>query len=335
MVEVEKLSNGMLLEYTQKLVEQSISLWDLPKDCSVKLINQSENMTYLLESSGEFKAILRVHREDYHTERAIECELEWIDALASSNTVVVPGHYMGKNGKAIQTGIIKEISSTRFMVLFHFVHGSQPDESGNLLIPFEELGEIAARTHLHSIDWDKPDNFQRVVWDDDAVFGENKTWGDWRDAPEVDDKCLNVLNRVEKVVKDRLNYFGKSKNKFGLIHADMRLANLLVDKNGTKLIDFDDCGSGWFLYDFASAISFIEDDPRIPELKKAWIKGYRKIRELSVQDELEIETLIMLRRFALLAWIGSHMESPEAQSLAPGFAKVTTELGLSYFEKFS
>ena len=135
-------------------------------------------------------------------------------------------------------------------------------------------------------------------------------------------------------MKNRLTYFGKGEGKFGLIHGDMRLANLLVDNNGIRLIDFDDCGYGWFLYDFASSISFMEDDPRLPELKKAWIKGYKKIRELTQEDEREMETMVMLRRFALQAWIGSHMEAPEAQALAPGFAKVTTRLGLLYLEKF-
>ncbi len=38
----------------------------------------------------------------------------------------------------------------------------------------------------------------------------------------------------------------------------MRLANLLIDGDRVTLIDFDDCGFGWFMYDFAAAISFFE-----------------------------------------------------------------------------
>ena len=107
----------------------------------------------------------------------------------------------------------------------------------------------------------------------------------------------------------------------------MRLANLLVGLDQTRLIDFDDCGWGWFMYDFAAAISFIEDDPRIPSLKNAWVKGYRSVRELSNEQEAEIDTFVMLRRMSLLAWIGSHIEAPEPQELAPGFASTTAKLG--------
>ena len=115
----------------------------------------------------------------------------------------------------------------------------------------------------------------------------------------------------------------------------MRLANLLIDDNGTRLIDFDDCGFGWFLYDFAAAISFMEDDPRIPNLKSNWLQGYRKIRAISENDENEIETFIMLRRMALLAWVGSHIETPEASSLAPDFSKITVQIAENYLKKFS
>ena len=39
-----------LLRYLQKLAEQSLSLWDLPAESRVRLINVSENITYLVEA---------------------------------------------------------------------------------------------------------------------------------------------------------------------------------------------------------------------------------------------------------------------------------------------
>ena len=52
-----------LLGYLQKLAEQSLSLWDVPEDAVVRLINISENTTYLVEASQGYKAILRIHRK--------------------------------------------------------------------------------------------------------------------------------------------------------------------------------------------------------------------------------------------------------------------------------
>ena len=321
-----------LLRHLERLTQRSLSLWDIPDGAKARLINVSENATYLVEEPGGYKSVLRVHRENYHTHRAIECELAWLKALEHEGVVTTPGVYVGRNGDPIQEGRVEGLQDPRFMVLFHFVEGNAPDESGDMTAGFEELGQIAARCHDHVLRWRKPDDFQRLEWDADAVFGANPTWGNWRDAPEVTPEVKGVLEKVEQTVCARLEAFGKSPDRFNLIHADMRLANLLEDETGTRLIDFDDCGWGWFLYDFAAAISFIEDDPRIPDLKAAWVRGYRSIRGMSSEDEAEIDTFVMLRRMALLAWIGSHIEAPEPQELAPGFAATTARLGQVYMD---
>lgn len=322
------------LKLLEKLANQSLALWDVPVSAKARLINVSENATYLVEAEN-YKSILRIHRENYHSENAIECELAWSDALNDEGGIITPGVYTGRNGKRIQSGIVPGLPNPRFMVLFHFVEGDAPDESEDLVAHYEELGEIAAKTHMHSTSWQKPRGFERLIWDEEAVFGNTPTWGNWRDGPEVTPQVREVLEQVEATVKSRLETFGKSAARFGLIHADMRLANLLVDAGGTRLIDFDDCGMGWYLYDFATAISFMEDNPQVPAMKGAWVKGYRNARDLSTEDEREINTFVMLRRMALLAWIGSHIEAPEPQALAPGFACVTAELGQQYLELFA
>ena len=322
-----------LLEHLNALANASISLWDLPDDATARLINVSENATYLVEAAGGHKSVLRIHRENYHTRRAIECELAWLDALSAGNVVTTPGYYSGKDGAAIQKAQAPGLANPRFLVLFHFVEGAAPDESGDLSAGFEELGGIAAKCHLHVTSWDKPANFERLTWDTDAVFGPRATWGNWRDAPQVTPDVKAVLEAVEATIRTRLAAYGKFPDRYNLIHADMRLANLLLDANGTRLIDFDDCGYGWLMYDFAAAISFIEDDPRIPDCKAAWLKGYQTVRPLSAEDLAEIDTFVMLRRMALLAWIGSRIEAPEPQELAPGFAATTAALGKAWLAR--
>lgn len=321
-----------LLEHLLGLANASLSLWDLPENATARLINVSENATYLVEAAGGHKSILRVHRENYHTRRAIECELAWLDALSAKSVVTTSGYYIGRDGSAIQEARAPGLADPRFLVLFHFVEGEAPDESGDMSAGYEQLGAIAAKCHLHAISWDKPQPFERLTWDVDAVFGDTPTWGNWRDAPEVTEDIRLVLEQVETTIRNRLAAYGKAPERYNLIHADMRLANLLVDDAGTRLIDFDDCGNGWLMYDFASAISFIEDDPRIPDCKAAWLKGYQSVRPLAAEDLAEIDTFIMLRRMALLAWIGSHIEAPEPQELAPGFPATTARLGQAWLD---
>jgi len=321
---------AQLLEHLNRLAQKALVLWDVPANARAKLINISENATYLVEADNGFRAVLRVHRENYHSRRAIECELAWIEALDRDEVVETSGYYIGRDGQAVQSCSIDGLDVSRFLVLFEFVEGFQPDETRDLTAQFERLGAMTARIHLHAMAWRQPKNFERLEWDDAAVFGPQATWGNWREAPNVDASVRSVLEEAEETIQKRLFAYGKGSDRYGLIHADMRLANLLIDGANTRLIDFDDCGHGWFMYDFAAAISFIETDSAIPSLKAAWLKGYRSERDLPAADEAEIETFIMMRRMALLAWIGSHIEAPEPQAMAPHFAADTACLAKSW-----
>jgi len=319
------------------LANDSLRLWEVvPENATARLINVSENATYLVEAPG-WKSVLRVHRQNYHAagEAAINSELAWAEALNRDGVVVTPQCYPGRDGKTVQTASTRGLPGARHLVMFHFIDGAAPDENADLTAPFEELGEMAARMHNHSIGWRRPESFQRPAWDIDAIFGSTATWGDWRAAPNMTAGIQNTLQRAEDTIARRLTAFGKGAQRYGLIHADMRLANLLVGDAGTRLIDFDDCGLGWFLYDFAAGISFIEDHPQVPALKSAWVKGYRKARALSEDEFDEIDTFVMLRRLALLAWIGSHIDAPEPQKLAADFACVSADLAAAYLARFA
>ena len=315
------------------LVDRSLPRWDIPSAARARLINVSENATYLVEDGVGFKSILRVHRPNYHTRRAIECELAWSTALGREGGVATPALFTGRDGEAIQTVSSGVSGEERHMVMFAFVDGSEPDPNQNLIQPFKQLGRMAALTHDHSMRWHKPSPFVRPYWVEETVFGDSAIWGDWRAAPRVDWEIRAALERLETAVVSRLRAFGKQPERFGLIHADMRLANLLIDKAEPRLIDFDDCGFGWFLYDFAASISFMEDHPQVPELKHAWVEGYRTKRDLPDADEREIDTFVMFRRMALLAWIGTHSEVETARQLAPTFAEGTAKLAEAYLIK--
>jgi Ser/Thr protein kinase RdoA (MazF antagonist) len=115
----------------------------------------------------------------------------------------------------------------------------------------------------------------------------------------------------------------------------MRLANLLVedsDQGQVHVIDFDDSGFGWFMYDFAAGISFIEDSPQIPTLKAAWLEGYQQQHPLNAEDIAIIDTMVMLRRMLLLAWVGSHRDADIVADLIGDFGRVSAELAEIYLQ---
>ena len=89
------------------------------------------------------------------------------------------------------------------------------------------------------------------------------------------------------------------------------------------------------MYDFAAAISFFEDSPQVPALRQSWLDGYASVRQLAPADLEIIDSMVLLRRMALLAWVGSHHETYLARSHADNFARVTAQLANAYLSKRS
>ncbi len=150
----------------------------------------------------------------------------------------------------------------------------------------------------------------------------------------LDAERIALLERLSATIERRLEAFGQAPARYGVIHADLRLANLLMDDAGTRVIDFDDCGFGWYMYDYGTALSFIEDRPDVPELTAAWVKGYRKVLELPEEEEREIPTFILLRRLLLVAWIGSHSATDLAKEMGAAFTDGTCVLAENYLSRF-
>jgi Ser/Thr protein kinase RdoA (MazF antagonist) len=66
------------------------------------------------------------------------------------------------------------------------------------------------------------------------------------------------------------------------------------------------------MYDLAAALSFIETDPRLPDLIAAWVAGHGHV---GASDRAIIPTLIMLRRVLLTAWLASRADSDTAAEI--------------------
>jgi Ser/Thr protein kinase RdoA (MazF antagonist) len=299
----------------------------------LSLLSLSENATYQIDDPdgggpGDGRAaVLRVHRTGYHQPGAVASELAWLQALRADEGLRTPAVFPAPDGREvvdIQLGPV-----TRQAVLFEWLPGTEPP-ADQLPEKFELLGEICARMHRHSRAWARPASFVRFSWDFDTCVGATPRWGRWQDGVGVGPEELATLSRAADLMRDRLLRFGSGSERFGLIHADMRLANLLVSGPDIQVIDFDDCGFGWFLFDLGASLSFIEHDPRVPELCDAWLRGYRTVLPLPDADAAEIPTFVLLRRLQLVAWVGSHRFADSARELGADFTADTCELAERY-----
>ena len=335
MTDFDGLPHAAQLQILLDLAKASLQRWDLPEASAPLLINLSENATYAVTAASGQKWALRIHRDGYHSKAAIASELAWLQALRSDNVVITPAPVPGRDGQIIQVVGHPQAGQPRNVVLSKWESGFEPGIGQDLIRPFEVLGEATARMHRHARNWPRPPGFARPEWNFDTALGETKPhWGRWRDGIGVTAERARLFGRTAGVIGNRLAAYGQGKDRFGLIHCDLRLANLLIDGDAVKVIDFDDCGFSWFMYDAATPLSFYEHEPHVPDLIEAWKVGYRRVLDLAKADEAEIPTFVMLRRLLLVAWIGSHAETDLAKSMGLPYTEGTMALCETYLAQF-
>jgi Ser/Thr protein kinase RdoA (MazF antagonist) len=327
MPDFDQLNHASQLAWLLELAESALARYALPEVCRVNLINLSENATYKVEAPDGRRWALRINRDGYHSLAAIRSELAWAMNLRASGVVTTPMPVKGHDGEIIQQVAHARMPRPRNIVLFAWETGIEPGIGEDLVEPFKVLGEVTARMHLHTRSWKRPAWFERLTWDFETSLGETAPhWGRWRDSMGVGAAQQKLFGRAVDLIGKRLAAYGKGADRFGLIHCDLRLANLLIDGSAVKVIDFDDCGFGWHMYDAATPVSFYEHEPQVPDLIEAWKEGYRRVIALSQEDEAEIPTFIMLRRLLLVAWIGSHSETDLARSMGVAYTDGTVAL---------
>lgn len=319
----EYLSIQQLYELAKKAIHS------YPKDYQgeLKLLCQSENATFVVKTAQKQYA-LRIHRPNYHSKQQIESELLWLDAL-NAQGISVPIAIADCQGNKVQTLALTH-NISRHAVLFHWVQGVMPTADNIDPNDFKQLGEITAKLHLHSKSWDRSADFQRIVWDHESMVFADGHWGDWRHAPHLKSTDHAVIDEAIFRISTELNQFGKSKDRYGLIHADLRLTNLLINNHKVGVIDFDDCGMSWFMHDLAAAISFNEHYAAAPTWIEQWLNGYEKNGHISAEEYALIPTFIMQRRIQLMAWVGSHAYTDMAESLGNQWSNETVRLCKQY-----
>ena len=70
-----------------------------------------------------------------------------------------------------------------------------------------------------------------------------------------------------------------------------------------RLIDFDDSGWGWYLFEVAASLFPHVNQPFFDTLLAEYVAGYRTERQLSKEHEELIPAFIMLRGFTYLGWL--------------------------------
>lgn len=131
-----------------------------------------------------------------------------------------------------------------------------------------------------------------------------------------------------------LSAYEKSARNFGMIHADLVRENILLGDD-IHVLDFDDAGFGWHMYDIAVALYQNRDEPDYPMIERALLAGYRRERGLTEADVATLPLFTLARALALLGWIATRTDSDVAREHGPRLVKRALAAADSYLARGS
>jgi Ser/Thr protein kinase RdoA (MazF antagonist) len=308
------------------------SSWPLDGSVDAHLIAVSENATFLVSHAGVPTMVVRLHRPGYVGDILnVESELVWIEAVARDTAIATPAPIRGRDGGLVQS--FPGAGGVRWTaVAFEYVDGSILEDHGEIAPYFTEIGRITATLHEQSRAWTPPATFQRFSWDFSDMVGPTARWGNWENA-RLSDTELRVAKAAEESALEVLGSMDKSPANWGLIHSDLRPSNIMISDQVLTVIDFDDSGFSWFLYDFASALTFYEHRPEAPEMAANWVAGYTSIHRLDRLDLQRAAALSVIRRLTMLGWSTTHREDALPSDLWAENAPGTIEICARYLQR--
>ncbi len=95
---------------------------------------------------------------------------------------------------------------------------------------------------------------------------------------------------------------GHDATQFGIIHADFIFMNCQFSHGRVQVLDFDDCGFGYFLYDMCPLLGNLKNSAQYATLRPAFLAGYRSVRPLPLEHEAHIDLFIAARHATTILW---------------------------------
>lgn len=306
----------------RRLAESALADYDFG-DARLKFIDHAENTTFRVDAATAGSAsnaapvttaapgniyaknrfLLRIHRPGYQTAESIAAELAWLAALRRDSGLPVPEPVPTSRGEQLTEIRVPGVPQPRVCTLLRWIegrfYGRRPRP-----VHFAAMGRLMAHLHDHAARWQPPPGFARRHWDWDGLFGDgagsnlsgNEVWA------LLPRRYRGPFRAVAEMARRIMRELGRGPDAFGLIHADLHLGNVLFSGGQARAIDFDDCGFGYWAYDFAVPLCESLDCENRRDLRAALLHGYAQVRPLPKEQLAHVDTIMAARQVSLALW---------------------------------
>ncbi len=276
-------------------------------------INHGENSTFKVTAVNGARYLLRIHRDDYHSDAALQEELDWMESLSRAG-LRVSSPVLSRRRRSVEVASSPVLGERRVSVL-HWVDGRFLSKSISESDMYK-IGELLGRIQKTSLKFKVK---HRKYWTSAGLVGDKPKFGSIDKLSQVKVSEQKIITAARRKVLKRLRaYEGRFPARMGMVHADLHFGNLLKIKGGEiAAIDFDDCGFSFRimdlvppLYGLSYHLSQAKRHREYKKLKAALIAGYSSVMPVALQDLVLLQDLLLARRLTMLGWLNARSDNP-------------------------
>lgn len=309
----EELTAQEQAQQLTKLAETVLPQYGFQR-AQVQLIGHGDNTVFAVRKTDrsdplavehDDRTLLRIHRDRYLSPTAIESELHWLHELHHHSPIRVPAPLPTLAGKLSSTAQILGMAGPRTCTLTSWVAGrslSRAERTQPEML--RAIGRLLGQLHHHAAHWQPADSFTRPRWDWDGLFGSRAGYSDagdrvWQQTPAPYRQLFATVGDRFQTVAAAL---GETPDQFGLIHGDFWLGNLLVQGDDLGLIDFADCGWGYWGYDLARFLNDFAIGAEADAVLHHLLDGYTQVRPFPAAQLPHLPLFLAVQQVTLSLW---------------------------------
>jgi Ser/Thr protein kinase RdoA (MazF antagonist) len=246
-----------------------------------KNLNTLANYAIEVKSStGHFA--LKIYNPASRTATDVQWEIDLTLHLIK-NGAPVARPVAGNDGKYVQTFAIEGQNLTT--VLFDWVAGEKPKPE---LSTYTLIGEAAARIHnaadtfTSELPRERYDAHELIDNQLERMETPLRESGQWQRVFELSERMRKIITNPS------LNY--------GIIHNDLTLDNVHLDGNTLAVFDLDSAAESWRAAEAWGVLRAADDR------FKAWLEGYRSVRDFSLDDEKAVAAFGIVEDIRNVVW---------------------------------
>lgn len=299
MKKFEDLTRLGRIRRCKKIIEEGLNDYDL-KVQSLTFLEEATNVFYKLIDTQGHKYAVKVYQELSSDLEDAVIEMYFLKMVSEHTDIVVPKVYPNIKGDDVTVVDTKYDDVSKRVAVYEWMDGVDLDEKEEEK-HFVEIGKIMAK--LHDLSQKKaipkelnPKKIDRVLYyaGDDYFYKMDK----YKD--KVPEKIRKQLDFIMPFLDEKMAKL-YDKDSF-LIHGDFNPYNIKLHQGEIRLLDFEDASLGSEVHDIAIFLFYYRYDVNYLSYKKAFLKGYRSIRPVTLDDN-DIEMLMIARRVNFMNYI--------------------------------